>query len=298
MTTLITGSQGMLGQYLVKVFESAGHDVISATRKDLDITNAESVLSFVQDKKPDVIINSAAYNLVDKVEEPEIFELAMKINAKGPENLAKVAQAIGARFVHFSTDYVFDGEKGDYYTENDTPNPISKYGETKLEGERLALQACEKTFICRVVKLFGNPATGESGKEGFIDIMLRLNRDLPDLKIVDDEYGLPTYALDVARAVLELLEKDYSPGIYHLVNEGEPVSVYGFAKEVFEAMGITENYRPCPRSDFPRPAKCPHYSPLANTKFPKLRPRAEALAEFLASHPLSGGARPGSAGLP
>ncbi|KKR89927.1 MAG: dTDP 4-dehydrorhamnose reductase (DTDP-L-rhamnose synthetase) [Candidatus Uhrbacteria bacterium GW2011_GWE2_41_1153] len=242
----------MLGQYLVEVFESAGHKVISATRKDLDITDIESVLSFVQDKKP--------------VEEPEIFELAMKINAKGPENLAKAAQIVHARFVHFSTDYVFDGEKGDYYQEDDTPNPISKYGET-------------------VVKLFGNQATGESGKEGFIDIMLRLNRDLPDLKIADDEYGLPTYALDAARAVLELMEKDYCPGIYHLVNEGEPVSVYGFAKEVFEAMGITENYRPCPRSDFPRLAKCPHYSPLANTKFPKLRPRTEALAEFLSNHP-------------
>lgn len=281
MKVLITGSQGMLGQDLVKVFGNAGHEVLATTRKDLDITDEGVVDEYIKKHNPEVVINSAAYNLVDKVEEPEVFELAMKINAYGPGNLAKASKSVGAKFIHFSTDYVFDGTKGDYYLEDDATNPISKYGHTKLQGELLSQQANDKTYICRVVKLFGKPAIGESAKEGFIEIMLRLQKSLPDLKIADDEYGTPTYSLDVANAVLRLVESDYKPGIYHLVNEGEPVSVYGFAKEIFEHLGIYNNYRPCTRAEFPRAAKCPHYSPLKNAKFPKLCTRAEALAQYL-----------------
>jgi dTDP-4-dehydrorhamnose reductase len=281
MKVLITGSQGMLGQDLVKVFEIAGHDVISTTRKDLDITNQSAVNDYIRIHRPDVIINAAAYNLVDKVEEPQIYDIAYRINVIGPKNLAIAAQNIGAKFVHFSTDYVFDGQKNDYYLEDDLPNPISKYGYTKLMGEKFAQDACDKTYICRVVKLFGVPAIGESAKEGFVDMMLRLNKTLPDLKIADDEFGTPTYSLDVANAVENLVSGNYAPGIYHIINEGEPVSVFGFAKEIFEMLGIKDNYRPCPRSEFPRAAKCPHFSPLRNTKLPKLRSRKDALSEFL-----------------
>jgi dTDP-4-dehydrorhamnose reductase len=281
MKVLITGSQGMLGQDLVKVFEISGHDVISATRKDLDITNQSAVNDYIRIHRPDVIINAAAYNLVDRVEEPQIYDIAYRINAIGPENLAIAAQNIGAKFVHFSTDYVFNGQKNDYYLEDDLPNPISKYGYTKLMGEKFAQDACDKAYICRVVKLFGLPAAGESAKEGFVDMMLRLNKTLPDLKIADDEFGTPTYSLDVANTVENLVSGNYAPGIYHIINEGEPVSVFGFAKEIFEMLGIKDNYRPCTRSEFPRAAKCPHFSPLRNTKLPKLRSRKDALSEFL-----------------
>ncbi|MBU4453129.1 dTDP-4-dehydrorhamnose reductase [Patescibacteria group bacterium] len=281
MKILITGSQGMLGQDLVNVFLSAGHEVIPATRKDLDITDQISVNTFVDQLKPDVIINAAAYNAVDAIEKDEEFNRAMKINGEAPGYLAQASARVGASFVHFSTDYVFDGNGKQYYAEDDAVNPISRYGVSKFKGEQMALKMGGGVYICRVSKLFGESGVGESAKENFVSIMLRLNKDLPDLKIADEEYGLPTYSLDVAKSVLELIEGEYQPGIYHMVNEGEPVSVYGFAKEIFEMLGIKDNYRPCPRSDFPRPAKCPHYSPLKNTKLPKLRLRNEALKDFL-----------------
>ncbi len=281
MKILITGAQGMLGQDLVKVFESAGHNVIAASRKDLDITDRDVINRYVKDLKPEVIINAAAYNAVDDIEEDEHFEKAMKINGEGPGNLAQAAGWIGATFVHFSTDYVFDGKGEKYYEEDDKTNPISRYGESKLKGEQLAQGADGKVYICRVSKIFGNQGSGDSAKENVVELMLRLNKELDDLKIVDEEYGCPTYSPDIAKATLNLIEGDYEPGIYHMINEGEPVTVYGFAKEIFEMRGITENFRPVPRSEFPRAADCPDYAPLKNTKLPKLRDRSEALKEFL-----------------
>lgn len=281
MKILITGAQGMLGQDLVNVFVSAGHEVIAVSRKDLDITDQTSVDAFIDQERPDVIINAAAYNAVDAIEADEMFERAMKINGEAPGFLAQAAARIGAKFVHFSTDYVFDGKGNQYYKEDDQVNPVSRYGASKLAGEQAAQQAGGQVFICRISKLFGMPGSGESAKENFVSLMFRLNQELPDLKIADEEHGLPAYSPDVARATLDLIETDYQPGIYHMVNEGEPVTVYGFAKEVFEMAGITENYRPVPRSEFPRAAKCPSYAPLKNTKLPPLRHRHEALKEFL-----------------
>jgi len=271
----------MLGQDLVKVFEFAGHEVISASRKDLDITNADAVDGFIEDLKPDVIINAAAYNAVDQIEEDEHFERAMKINGIGPGNLARAAKKIGSKFVQFSSDYVFDGLEHKYYTEDDPTNPISRYGESKLAGERLSMESNNKTFICRISKLFGMPGSGDSAKENFVSLMFRLNQELDDLKIADEEHGCPAYSPDVAKATLNIIESDLEPGIYHMINEGEPVTVYGFAKEIFDMTGITENFRPVPRSEFPRAANCPNYAPLKNTKLPKLRNRDEALKEFL-----------------
>ncbi|MBT3230667.1 dTDP-4-dehydrorhamnose reductase [Candidatus Uhrbacteria bacterium] len=281
MKILITGAQGMLGQDLVKVFSSAGHDVIAASRADLDITNQESVDSYIDKLKPEMIVNAAAYNAVDQIEEDEHFERAMQINARGPLHLAQAADRVGAKFVHFGTDYVFDGQGNAHYLEDDQTNPISRYGESKLKGEELAQNACDDTYICRVSKLFGMPGGGESAKENFVSLMFRLNQELDDLKIADEEHGCPAYSPDVAQVTLDLIEGDYDPGIYHIVNEGEPVTVYGFAKEIFDMAGVTDNFRPVPRSDYPRAANCPSYAPLKNTKLPKLRHRDEALREFL-----------------
>ena len=281
MKVLIAGAQGMLGQDLVSVFKSAGHEVIAASRKDLDITDPSFVDQYIKDLRPDVVINAAAYNAVDQIEEDEYFDRAMKINGDGPGNLAKAASEVGAAFVHFSTEYVFDGENDQHYLEYDQTHPLSRYGQSKLKGEQLALEANDKTYICRVSKLFGVRGGGESAKENFVELMFRLNKELDDLKIADEESGCPAYSPDVAQAVLDLIEKDYRPGIYHIVNEGEPVTVFGFAKEIFDMAEITENFRPVPRSEYPRAAKCPSYAPLKNTKLPKLRGRDEALREFL-----------------
>ncbi|PJE75321.1 dTDP-4-dehydrorhamnose reductase [Candidatus Uhrbacteria bacterium CG10_big_fil_rev_8_21_14_0_10_41_26] len=282
MKIIITGAQGILGQQLVEVFKNAGHEVISAKRQDLDITNKDQVLSFVQNQKPDVIINAAAYNFVDKVEDAEFYPLALAINADGPRNLALAARENGALVVHYSSDYVFEGTKQDGYDENDEPRPISKYGQTKLEGEKAIQESTDNYYICRTAKIFGAPGSGSNIKESFPSLMLQIAKEKPELKIVDEEFGSPTYVVDIAQATLEMIKDSVPSGIYHLVNEGEPVTWYGFAKEVFDIAGVTTPYNPISSSEFnPRPAARPVNSSLKNTKWKKLRPRLEALREFL-----------------
>lgn len=282
MKILITGAQGMLGAQLVEVFKAAGHEVIAAGRNDLDITNRDQVFEFVRGWRPEVIINAAAYNFVDKVEDQEFYPFAFAINAEGPGNLAASAKEIGALMIHYSSDYVFAGDKADGYCEDDEPNPISKYGETKLAGERAVRDVGGEYYICRTSKIFGVPGQGENIKESYPALMLRMAAQKPELKIVDEEVGSPTYAIDIAHATLEMIEKEVSVGIYHLVNEGEGVSWYGFAKEVFDIAGVTIPYYPVASSEFDsRPAARPINSSLKNTKWKKLRPRIEALREFL-----------------
>ena len=272
----------MLGNQLVRVFRAAGHDVLAAGRRDLDITDRDEVLSFVENFHPDVIINAAAYNFVDKIEEPEVYPLAFAINAQGPRNLAVAAEQVGALMIHYGTDYVFDGQTSAGYAEDDAPHPISKYGETKLAGERAVQESIPEYYIIRVAKLFGPPGTGQNLKESFPALMVRLSGEKPELTIVNEEFGTPAYAPDVALATLEIIKEKTPYGIYHFINEGEPVTWYGFAKEIFEAAGVATPYRAVTSADFDaRPAKRPANSSLKNTKFKKLRSRIEALKEFL-----------------
>lgn len=284
MKVLITGAQGMLGIQLVNVFRLAGHEVFPASHSELDITNRDQVFVFITKLKPDVVINAAAYNFVDKVEDREMYPLAQAINSDGPRFLAEVAKAIGALIVHFSTDYVFDGLKSDGYREDDEPNPLSKYGQTKLAGEIGVKEMTDNYYIIRLAKLFGKPGSGEHGKESFPALMMRLANEKSELTIIDEETSTPSYAPDVARATLEIIEEDAPLGVYHLVNEGEPVTWYGFAKEIFDITKSKTLFYPVKSADFnARPAKRPANSALKNTKFKKLRSRIEALEEFIYS---------------
>ncbi|MFA6522276.1 MAG: dTDP-4-dehydrorhamnose reductase [Patescibacteria group bacterium] len=281
MKFLITGAQGMLGNDLVRLIQQTGYTVIATDRATLDITNRDQVLAKVREIKPDVVINAAAYNLVDKIEEEAVYPIARAINAEGPRNLAEAAKEIGARFVHYSTDYVFPGEKPEGYLETDEVRPISKYGETKAEGERLIQEVGGDYLIFRLSKIFGDPGTGTDCKESFVALMLRLAKEKPELKIVNEEVGSPSYTKDVARGTLNALLERRPPGIYHLVNEGPGVTWYEFAEEIFGAAHVTTPRYPCLSSEFPKPAKRPKFAALKNTKLPVLRDRREALREFL-----------------
>jgi dTDP-4-dehydrorhamnose reductase len=280
MKVLVTGAGGMLARDVIGYFTEAKHDVIMTDRGQLDITDEAAVHAFVQDLRPDVVINTAAYNFVDNVESPEHYETALAVNGKAPGYLAQAAKEAGALFIHFSTDYVFAGDQKEGYKEDDVPAPISKYGETKLAGEKAVEAVGGDYYICRLSKIFGRPGTGQS-KESYVALMLRLAKEKPSLQIVDEEVGCPTYTKDIAQTVLWMVENRQPTGIYHIVNEGNGVTWYEFAQEFFALKEVKTPYEPVPASVFPRPAKRPAFAMLLNTKLPPLRHRKEALVEFL-----------------
>jgi glucose-1-phosphate thymidylyltransferase short form/dTDP-4-dehydrorhamnose reductase len=275
MEILIVGAKGMLGQELAKTFSQ--YELILWDKEELDITDAEAVKKAIRELKPELIINSAAYNAVDDCETN--FELAKKINADGPVNLAKAANSIGAVFVHYSTDYVFDGAKKEGYVEYDLPAPISRYGESKYLGEEV-LEHNEATFLIRTSRLFGKQASAPGAKKSFVEAMLKLADEKDELELVDEEQSSPTYAADLAEQTKLLVEGSYLPGIYHATNEGS-CTWYEFASEIFRQSGKTAKVHRVNADRFPRPARRPKFSSLKNTKLPRMRLWQEALADFL-----------------
>lgn len=281
MKYLITGANGMLGKDLSRILEARGDDILGTDRDVLDITNRDAVLRFVAQHRPDVVINAAAYNFVDKVEEADVYPIALAVNGHGPGFLAEAARENGAKFVHFSSDYVFSGDKPEGYLETDQVSPISKYGETKAAGEAAVQNAGGQYYICRTSKLFGKPGFSDESKESFVSLMLRLAEKMPELNIVHEEVGSPTYTPDLAEAALTMLDQNRPPGIYHIVNEGPGVTWYEFADEIFVLAGVQVARNPVPSSEFPKPALRPKFAALKNTKLPALRSRLEALKDFL-----------------
>lgn len=271
MKLVIFGAKGMLGTDLRKAFDDQAPYVLD--KDELDITNREAVLSAMEKIKPDVIINAAAYTDVDGCEINR--ELAMKVNGASPGYLAEGARNIGARLVHYSTDYVFDGKKSGGYREDDEPGgPLNFYGESKLAGERVVKEMGGKYYLIRTSWLFGL-----HGKN-FVDSMIKLSQEKKELRVVNDQHGKPTFSFDLAKKTRELLEKDYDFGIYHIVNEPE-TTWYDFACKIINNRGLTSTVNPCASAEFPRPAKRPEYSTLLNTKLPPLRQWQEALREYL-----------------
>ena len=258
MKTLVTGANGMLGQDLCPILEDEGYEVIETDIHNLDITNETQVLEVLEKEKPNFIVHCAAYTNVDKAEED--LETARLINTKGTENLAKACAKIGATMVYVSTDYVFNGQGTKPYLPTDKPEPLNNYGLTKYEGEEAVKKYCQKHFIARTSWLYGI-----HGKN-FVETMISL-ADKPELKVVDDQVGCPTWTVELANGIVKLLEtEDY--GIYHVCGSGS-TSWYGFAKEIFEKMGLSVNLKPCTTAEFPRPAKRPAYSIMENNKICK-----------------------------
>jgi dTDP-4-dehydrorhamnose reductase len=274
MKTLILGAKGMLGQELVKIFSDT--EVFAWDREECDVLS-NSCGEKIQALSPQLIINAVAYNDVDRAE-GEGKELAFKLNGEAPGNLARIARDLGATFVHFGTDCVFNGERGSY-SESDQPNPISAYGESKLEGERSVLSSGARAYVIRLSRLFGKPATSDGGKKSFVDLMLDLSTKKNHLDLVDDEIANPTYAPDLARAVRTIVETK-EPGLYHATGSGK-CSWYEFAKEIFRLKNIVIDLTPVSGSMFPRPAKRPRDSSLISIKLSPQRSWKEALQEYL-----------------
>lgn len=278
---LIIGAQGMLGRALTEAFSGENYETLLWDREQIDIADRKIVAGLIEREKPDLVINAAAHNAVDKIEEDgATFELAKKINGEGPLNLALASKAVGAVLVHFVSDYVFDGEKGEY-AETEEPKPISRYGETKLLGEQNVAKNCEKYYLIRTSKIFGPPALSAGAKISFFEVMLGLAKTNASLKVVDAERSCFTYSKDLAGAVKKLWEEKFPFGIYHIVNEG-PETWYTALQKVFVIAGIKNvEIVPVSSDTFPRPAKRPASSILKNTKFPKLRNWEEAAQEWL-----------------
>ena len=286
MKVLVLGAKGTLGQDLVNVFSACDAEVVGLSRADFDVTDKDAIRDAVLGKGYDIVINAVAVNDVDGAEDPMKQDIYWAVNAEAPGIMAAAAKEAGATFVHYSTDYVFDGRKEEGYTEDDDPRPISFYGESKLGGEDAVLEIGGRSFICRLSKLYGKPGTSENSKPSFIDTMVRLAQTHPALTIVDEEVGMPTYTYDIAEATSALIGWDYEPGIYHLVNEGPGVTWYGFAEEFFDILGIETPRTPAPSSAFPKPAARPLHGMLLNTKFSLLRSREEALKAYFKECPV------------
>jgi dTDP-4-dehydrorhamnose reductase len=273
---LIIGAKGMLGQELAGVFV-ANNALTAWDLEDIDITSYSGAREKITVLRPDVIINAAAYNAVDMAEEEK--EKVNLLNGYAPGYLAKIASEIGAVFVHYSTDYVFDGEKKDGYSEDDAPNPINVYGASKLLGEQEALANAEKCYIVRLSRLFGRAGNGQAVKKSFVDVMLDLSREKNEIQVIDEEISSPTYAPDLATRTKYILENNLPFGIYHAANSGA-CTWYEFAKEIFRLKNIEIKLIEAKSDEFPRKALRPKFSVLLNTKLPPMRDWREALKDY------------------
>ena len=259
MRILITGCNGQLGnemQLLEK--ENPQHSYFNTDVAELDITDEAAIVKFVEDNKIDGIVNCAAYTAVDKAEDNQ--ELCRKLNTVAPGYLAAAVEKRGGWMIQISTDYVFDGTNHTPYTEDEPTCPNSVYGSTKLEGEQAAQKGCKRTMIIRTAWLystFGN---------NFVKTMIRLGKEKPELGVIFDQIGTPTYARDLAVAIFAAINQGVVPGIYHFSNEGV-ISWYDFTKAIHRIAGITTcHVRPLHTAEYPTPANRPHYSVLDKTK--------------------------------
>ena len=268
----------MLGHALCELFEASGDIVYAYDHAKLDIANAEAVWQAVDQAKPDAVINCAAWTDVDGCESD--IERAFAVNARGPENLAVASRDASAAFVTISTDYVFDGTKEGFYTEDDGPNPQSVYGRTKLEGERLSREAYDHSIVVRSGYIFGRGGTN------FLSTIVRRIQNAEKLKVISDTYGTPTYGRDLA-ARLRQLAQARCGGIYHVVNSGPGVSFAEFTRKTIALMGnhdaVVEEVS---ASMLNRPANRPQNSRLGSVRteqigLPPLRDWESALAAFV-----------------
>jgi dTDP-4-dehydrorhamnose reductase len=280
-SVLVVGANGNLAREIIKAAPDCR--LLSLGREALDVTDADAVARAFDETRPDVVINGAAYNLVDKAEnEPEA---ALRLNALAPAILARECAARDLSLVHFSTDFVFDGLKQTPYLETDLAQPLGVYGASKLAGENIVLAASPRHFAIRVCRLFG-PA-GESSQKpagNFPLLMLRLAQDRKSVRVVNDQIGAPSYTPDLARALWQLLQ-NADGGLFQLSNAGE-TSFADYAREVFRLKNVACEVEGVSSEEYGSPARRPKYSTLSNGKahahgVVPLRDWHEALKEFL-----------------
>ncbi|NQS99703.1 MAG: dTDP-4-dehydrorhamnose reductase [Candidatus Omnitrophica bacterium] len=294
MKILITGISGMLGRALWKTLQGS-NEIVGLDIRDtplkfekyitkpslekLNITNQEEISKIIDRRKPNIVIHTAAYTDVDGCErEPE---KANKVNALGTENVARACKAGNCLLIYISTDFVFDGEKKSAYLESDPPEPINVYGESKLAGEKLVQSLLKRHIIIRSSWLFGK------GGKNFVDTILEKAKTANELKVVDDQFGSPTYAGDLAQAIADLIAMpDETEGIYHITNSGS-CSWHQFARAIKELAGLDAKVVAVSSAEYRSPAQRPAMSTLDNRRYQELsggrnlRPWKEALQEYL-----------------
>lgn len=273
MKILLLGKSGMLGSCFLKHLTSFHGQVFALGHEDLDITDTEKVTRVVEEVSPAIVVNCMAYTAVDNAETD--VQSAMRINGEALAGLAAACKAASSKLIHFSTDYVFAGNKEEGYLENDLTDPINVYGKSKLLGEEMIAANMKDFYVVRTSWLFG-----ENGKN-FVDTMVALAKTNKELKVVGDQIGSPTYTNDLVMAVVEnFIDKEAVPGIYHLTNAGK-TSWCGLAKKIFEILKLDVAVLEVSSAEFPRPAKRPNFSVLINSKLPLMRPWDEALSGYL-----------------
>ncbi|MBG9785015.1 dTDP-4-dehydrorhamnose reductase [Shouchella lehensis] len=275
-TVLITGAGGQLGQDLVNTFLQANYQVHGLTREDLDITNPVDVKSIFEEVKPDIVLHSAAYTAVDHAEED--IDKAYLVNAIGTRNIAVEANAHNSKVVYVSTDYVFNGTAVEPIHEFQDVSPIGVYGRSKLAGENYIRDLTNKSFIVRTSWVYGKNGNN------FVKTMLKLGQEKDSLNVVADQVGSPTYTVDLANKILEIVSTE-KYGTYHVSNSGK-CSWFEFAEAIFEFSGTDIKVNPVTTDEFPRPAKRPAYSVfdhmgLRLNGFSEVRHWRVALEEFL-----------------
>ena len=259
MKILVTGANGQLGNELhIQLDKEFPGSAIYTDIEELDLTDPKAVEAYIVNNDITHIINCAAYNAVDQAEEEKM--LSARINNDAVKNLAIAADANGAKIIHISTDYVFDGTNYRPYRESDKVNPISQYGTTKRKGETSLLALSPEAIIIRTAWLYS------SFGHNFLKVMLEKANTQQDLKVVCDQIGTPTYARDLAAAIVKVIQShQWVPGIYHFTNEGA-ASWYDFAKAIFRIAGINKKVIPIPTEDYPTAAKRPSYSILDRSR--------------------------------
>jgi len=276
MRILVTGKNGQLGRSFQKIVSTetktdnnqSPNDFIFVGREELDLSSKSSISHYFKNNKFDIIINCAAYTQVDRAEQEA--ELANQINHLAVKQLASIASNQWAKLLHISTDYVFDGESGKPFTETDTPNPINVYGRTKLAGEK----ALQKVMPMNALIIRTSWVYSEYGNN-FVSTMLRLGRERDELSVVNDQMGSPTYATDLADAILEIIrhnkfrDEDQTTQIYNYSNEGE-ISWHEFAKEIFKLAEIDCKVSPITTQQYPTPAKRPRNTFMNRNKIVKV----------------------------
>jgi len=257
MKVLVTAAGGQVGHALTSLAKDTSFEIICLPRQQLDITETSSIQASIEQIKPDVLVNAAAYTAVDKAESDQ--DAAYLVNETGPENLARTCQQVGIPLIHISTDYVFSGEQAQPYTESDATGPLNIYGASKLGGDKVVAAILEEHIILRTSWVFGRHGNN------FVKTMLRLGKDRDELGVIDDQHGCPTAAEDIADTIIGLCEAIYTGraawGLYHYC--GQPATTwYGFASAIFDrakSMGfdLGVNVKPITTRDYPTPAKRP-----------------------------------------
>lgn len=283
---LLVGADGQLSFDLIKVFSAdKGYQLLQVRHQELDITNLLACQKYIEETKPNIIINTAAYHNTKSCEENP--DIAFMVNAVGAYNLAFLASQIGAKIIFFSSDYVFDGTKLGF-AEDDLPNPLNIYGASKLSGEILTKTYNKNYYIIRTTGLYGQKVSGKG--HNFVLMMLEKAKRGEQIQVVNDQFCSPTYTVDLAKKIKEILDKNVPSNIYHIVNQGN-VSWYQFAKKIFELANLAVDLIPVKTNDSISEGKNlfikrPKYSVLISKNLEKvgikpLRNWEEALKDFI-----------------